>query len=97
MKKIEHGQVVRVPCEVKPGAFPEEALVTIQTAEGPVSGLVNRGNLIDVRDGSAYILGVVKDIGEDTITVLLQGSFFTTTGLTYIKTDWAKSHLQAVA
>jgi len=40
MANFKRGQTVGVPCEIQPGAFPEENLVTITTDSGVVSGFV---------------------------------------------------------
>jgi hypothetical protein len=41
MATFKRGQMVGVPCEIQPGAFPEENLITITTDAGVVSGFVN--------------------------------------------------------
>ena len=41
-----------------------------------------------------FIRGVVREVSADTVTVEVHGSFFTTTGLAYLRRDWANSNLQ---
>ncbi len=44
--------VVAVPCDVRPGAFPGEFLVTTETVNGPISGLRRgRGPLFPPKGG----------------------------------------------
>ena len=95
MKKFSVGQTVRIPCDVQRGAFPTEMLVTLETAEGPISGFVRAENVVGIKGHDGFIHATVTDISSDTVTVILRGSFFTTTGLAYLKRDWANSHLQA--
>lgn len=97
MVSFTPGQSIRIRCEVQRGAFPTEALVTFETAEGPVSGFV-RSNSVERTEGhEGYIRAIVKEVPRDTITVMVQGSFFTTTGLAYLNRDWAKSHVKPAA
>jgi hypothetical protein len=97
MARFAAGQPILIPCDVEPGAFASEFLVTFETLEGPVSGFVREDNLqrIGAEGGGAYVFATVKDVSEDTLTVVVRGSFFTTTGLAHLKTDWANSHVRA--
>jgi hypothetical protein len=80
------GEKVYVPTDVDEGAFPGENLVTIETKTGPISGFAKADN-IRTADGDAYLLAEVKDVSDDTLTVRLYGSFFTTTGLAYLSSS----------
>ena len=95
MQKFAVGQTVRIPCEVQRGAFPTEKLVTLETAEGPISGFVRAENVVGIKGHDGFIEATVEAISSDTVTVFLRGSFFTTTGLAYLNRDWADSNLQA--
>lgn len=97
MIQLERGNEVGIPCDVKQGAFPEENLITIETISGPVSGFVNRDSILKLEGESGYIRGVVHDVTEDTVTVWIRGSFFTTTGLAYLPYEWATSHLESIS
>jgi hypothetical protein len=88
---FHEGQVVYLPCEVAPGAFTEECLVTVDTAYGPMSGFVRHEHLRDVQGTHAMLRGVVVAVEDSIASVRLNGSFFTTTGLTRV----ASSHLHA--
>ncbi len=91
------GQSVRIRCEVQRGAFPTEWLVTFETVKGPVSGFVRSENVEQVEGQEGYVRATVKEVSSDTITVVVHGSFFTTTGLAYLKSDWARSHVKPAA
>lgn len=93
---IEIGQAVGIPCDVGQGAFPNEHLVTMITTDGPVSGFVTTDNLARIEGDRGLLKGVVVQVGEETVTVRVRGSFFTTTGLAYLPRDWAASHLQSL-
>jgi hypothetical protein len=69
--------------------------VTFETVSGPTSGFVREDRINFVDEGTGYIFGVVKDVLEETVAVVVEGSYFTTTGLAYLNKDWAKSHVEA--
>ena len=94
MLKLSQGKTVRIPCEVQRGAFPTELLVTFETAEGPVSGFVPSENVERSKGHEGFIRGIVKNVSSDTVTVEVHGSFFTTTGIAYLKREWANTNLQ---
>ncbi len=89
------GQRVQIPCKVQQGPFPSEFLVTFETVEGPVSGFVREQDFRRVGEGSGYIFATVEEVGEDTLSVMVRGSFFRTTGLAHLSRDWANSHVEA--
>jgi hypothetical protein len=83
MPSLEPGEKILVPTDVDDGAFPGENLVTIETKTGPVSGFAKTVNIVQ-KHGDSYLMAEVQGVSEDTLTVRLFGSFFTTTGLAYI-------------
>jgi hypothetical protein len=97
MARFVAGQPILIPCNVESGAFASEFLVTFEALEGPVSGFVRENNLqrTGAEGGEAYLFATVKDVSEDTLTVVVRGSFFTTTGVAHLKADWANSHVRA--
>lgn len=97
MSSFAPGQSIRIRCEVQRGAFPTELLVTFETAKGPISGFVRSESVEQVEGQEGYIRATVKDVSRDTITVVVHGSFFTTTGLAYLNRDWANLHVKPAA
>lgn len=97
MSSLGIGDVVGIPCDVVQGAFPDEYLVTINIPTDTISGFVTRENIVETSPGEWHVHAVVKDVSEDTITVTVFGSFFTTNGLAYLSQEWAKSNLQLYA
>lgn len=95
MAHIEEGQTVGIPSDVEPGPFPDEYLVTIETVEGPISGFVRDENLRKAGEKKGYVRAVVLKVSSDTVTVSVEGSFFTTTGIARLAQGWARSNLQA--
>ena len=83
MPRPAPGEKIYVATNVDEGAFPGESLVTVETQTGPVSGFAKTDN-IRKEAGDLYLLAEVKDVSDDTLTVRLFGSFFTTTGLAYL-------------
>lgn len=80
MGAINIGEAIQIPCEVKPGPFSDEKLISFDTLDGVVSGFVDEGDVLE-RDGAHYILGLVKSITSDQIVVMVRGSFFQTNGI----------------
>ncbi|MGE0684295.1 MAG: hypothetical protein AB7P69_25730 [Candidatus Binatia bacterium] len=96
MATFKRGQMVGVPCEIQPGAFPEENLITITTDAGVVSGFVKSAYIEKTHGTSGYVKGTVLEVTSDKVQVRIPGSFFTTaSGVTSVSSDWAREHLQA--
>lgn len=93
MTRFTIGQTILIRCEVQRGAFPTELLVTFETTEGPTSGFVRTESVERIDGHEGHIRAIVTDETNDTITVVVKGSFFTTTGLAYLKRDWANLHV----
>lgn len=82
------GDFVGVQCEVKPGPFSEERLVTIETVDGAISGFVRETELR--RMGEEWqVRGKVRQVTETAIEVWILGSFFTTNGIANIPSHLA--------
>jgi len=94
MARFGIGESVQIPCDVRPGAMPTEYLVTFDTADGRLSGFVRREQLMRVSGTSGFIPAKIIATKGDILTVQVNGSFFTTTGLVNFKRDWADSHVQ---
>lgn len=94
MSQFSVGQQVKIRCDVQRGAFPTELLVTFETVEGPISGFVRSEDVQRVGGHEGLISATITVVSSDTIAVILKGSFFTTTGLAYLKRDWANSNVQ---
>lgn len=94
MARFTLGQTVQIRCDIQPGAFPTEYLVTFQTNEGPVSGFVRGEQISHAETDKGYIFATVQGVSEDTLTVMVRGSFFTTTGLAHLSTAWANAHVR---
>jgi len=86
--KLGEGSLIAVRCEVKPGPFSEDRLISFETVDGPVSGFV-RENELREESGQWYVRAVVQSIEADLITVWIRGSFFTTNGIATIPADMA--------
>ncbi len=94
MSDLRTGDIVLIPFDIRQGAFPDEYLITLDTAQGPISGFVPRDQVTNIHGDKGSIRGRVEEVGEDVVTVMVRGSFFTTTGLAYLQIDWAKHNLQ---
>lgn len=84
---FEIGQKVGIPCETKPGAFNTESFVSMETVDGPVSGFVLNDRVYH-KEGKPYLQGIVVAISDRILTVLIQGSFFTTSGEANFNEDY---------
>jgi hypothetical protein len=84
-RSLRKGQQVSVRCDIAPGPFSHERLITVQSCSGPVSGFV-RVQCLDEQPGSktGFIHGVIVSVARDHVVVRLPGSFFTTNGVTSV-------------
>jgi hypothetical protein len=87
MTDLKPGDRIAINADIAPGAFPGEFLVTINTATGPLSGFVREDPIVRAADRPALI-ATVRNVSATTIAVWLTGSFFTSTGLADLTTDW---------
>ena len=100
MTTFQVGQHVNISCDIHPGAFPDEFLVTLETRDGVTSGFVRTEHITRslTSHTQGVIHGIIRAIANDTITVQLPGSFFTTAiGLTTFPASWADKHVTATA
>jgi hypothetical protein len=75
------GEKVLVATNVRAGAFPGERLVSVNTVGGgTVSGFARADSIVQ-QDNDSYLRAEVRNVAAGTLTVKLDGSFFTTTGL----------------
>lgn len=82
------GDFVGVRCEVQPGPFDGELLVSVNAVDGIISGFVKDTELR--KSGEQWeVRGKIQDIKGDVITVMIYGSFFTTNGIASITSDLA--------
>jgi hypothetical protein len=88
MPKVKVGQQIGIPCEVKPGPFTGERLISVEAVEGIVSGFVQESELKE-KDGQWFVRGQVLEVKDDLIQVWIEGSFFTTNGLATIPQEMA--------
>lgn len=77
------GDFVGVVCEVQPGPFEGERLVTIDTVDGAISGFVSTDELRQV-ENRWEVRGKVRAVFAETIEVWILGHFFTTNGIASI-------------
>lgn len=75
------GDLIGVSCQVQPGPFSEERVVTIETVHGPLSGFVRESELKEIRKGEWVVRAEVRAIRGDELEVRIWGSFFTTNGV----------------
>jgi hypothetical protein len=76
---LEVGQTLWLPCEVKPGPFPDERMVRIETDRGGQwVGFVPVWLLKEpVEKGRTHVKAVVAEVREDTFSAKLPGHFVT--------------------
>ncbi len=85
---FQAGDFVGVVCEVKPGPFSDERLVTLETVEGAISGFVNESELREGKEGWE-VRGKIKEIIGEQLKIEIYGSFFTTNGTAVIQRNLA--------
>lgn len=91
MANLTVGQSVRIRATVRPGPFSGEKLVSFETIRGPVSGFVRVDDLnrLSEGEGFGFVTGTVTAIEKDSVHVRVNGSFFNTNGLAYVKREHA--------
>ncbi len=94
MLKLKPGQTVYLLCDMQPGAFTGERLVTIRTDRGVMSGFVKDAYLTTLQ-GRGYVEGTVLSVSPEVVDVRIPGSFFTTaSGVTSVSSSWATDNFQ---
>jgi len=82
------GDTIGVQCEVRPGPFSGEQMITFDTVDGPISGFVRESELR--KQGSQWcVRAVIQNIIEDVLEVRVRGSFFTTNGIASVQRKYA--------
>ena len=90
------GQEVRMPCAAARGGPLGEAVVTIESVQGPISGFVKADAVTGEGEG-AYLRAWIVKVTDDLIVVEMPGSFFrTAAGRAAVRADWANANLQPV-
>jgi hypothetical protein len=80
MTGMRVGDVIGIQCDVRPGPFSGEHMITFDTVDGPISGFVRDSDLKE-RGSQWYVRAVIHGIKDDVLEVRVKGSFFTTNGL----------------
>ncbi len=79
MTEFVEGGVIGVRCEVMPGPFSGERMITFNAVYGSVSGFV-RDNELREESGQWHVRAVIETVEDDQLSVWIRGSFFTTNG-----------------
>ncbi len=83
------GDTIGVQCEVRPGPFEGEKMITFDTVHGPTSGFV-RSSELRHQETQWYVRAKIQNIiDDDTLEVRVRGSFFTTNGVASIPRRYA--------
>jgi hypothetical protein len=89
LRKMKIGDEIGIQCEVRPGPFSEERMITFDTKHGPISGFVQESDL-NLINSQWYVRAIVQEvISEDELAVRVKGSFFTTNGLATVPRRYA--------
>ena len=88
MTAFRPGDAIAVPCELAPGPFSDERLITVDTVDGPISGFVQTYDLKET-GGQWFVRGSVVREHPDSVEVRIRGSFFNTNGVASISRDAA--------
>lgn len=80
MGVINVGATIKIPCDVRPGPFSDERLISFETVDGIISGFVEEDALL-FESGHFFVSGIVIDVQQDRIVVVVRGSFFQTNGI----------------
>lgn len=81
MSGMKVGDIIGVRCQVQPGPFSQERVITVEAITGPISGFVREDQLLQSVDGVWLVRAVVQKMRPNELQVLIDGSFFTTNGV----------------
>jgi len=90
MAVMKVGDVIAIQCDVRPGPFSGERMITFDTTDGPISGFVRDSDLNE-QDSQWYVRAIIQDIRDDLLEVRVRGSFFTTNGLATVPRRYAQA------
>ena len=91
---FKRGQDVLIPCEIQPGAFRNENLITIEIEGQRLSGFVKISYVKKETNGATFVQARVIRVDTDGLWVNIPGSFFTVaSGETYLPPAWATKYL----
>jgi hypothetical protein len=79
MGSVSVGSNIQLRCDVKPGPFEHERMVSFEAIDGHVSGFVKTSELSQI-GAYRYVRCVVEAVFEDDVTVRCRGDFFTSNG-----------------
>jgi hypothetical protein len=82
------GDTIGVQCDVRPGPFSDELMITFDTIDGPISGFVRKSELKQ-QSSQWYVRAVIENIKGDILEVRVRGSFFTTNGIASVPRKYA--------
>ena len=88
MSEMKVGDMIGIQCDVRPGPFSGERMITFDTVDGPISGFVRQSDL-NQKDSQWYVRAIIQDIQDDVLHVRVKGSFFTTNGLASVPRRYA--------
>ena len=96
MTEFVPGQEVRMPCAAARGGPLGESVVTIESAQGPISGFV-RADAVTGEGEGAFLRAWIVTVTDELVVVEMPGSFFrTAAGRAAVRADWASANLQPV-
>lgn len=88
MAGMKVGDVIGIQCDVRPGPFSGERMITFDTTDGPISGFV-RDTDLNEHASQWYVRAIIQGIRDDVLEVRVRGSFFTTNGLATVSRRYA--------
>ena len=77
--EFKKGEIVGIPCEVGPGPFSHEKLITFKSLHGHISGFVRTLDLRQI-DDQWQVRARVLEVNDDDMAVWVWGEFFQTSG-----------------
>jgi len=89
MAQLAAGSVIGIPCEVKPGPFSGERLISFKTMSGVITGFVRDSELRMTNNNRWLVRAIVQAINGNEVNVRIRGSFSSTNGLATIPREMA--------
>lgn len=86
MHKVESGELIGIPCKVSDSAFDGEVIVEFASLTGWIAGFARAANVRETEAGNLLAAEIVS-VEDDHLVVNVDGSFFTTNGITTVQPD----------
>jgi hypothetical protein len=84
---LQKGETIGAPCEIRPGHFPHERMIAVETEDGPYVGFADLKYLQVIDSRRGFIRGIAVDVSTDPVAVQVFCEFFQSSGFMRIRRE----------